>query len=78
LPSLRDRRDSPRTRAHLSGVRGFWRFVRLRAAGCGRLRRLPVRPLSADDAQATPAILARGPERSRGYSGRSPGRRRGC
>jgi hypothetical protein len=35
---------------------------------------LPVRLLSADAAQATPATPARGPEHFQGYSGRSRGR----
>ena len=42
--------------------------------GGGVIRR-PVLP-SADDAQAGPTTPARGPERFRCYSGRSPGRRR--
>ena len=38
LPSFKNWRDSRGTRGNPSGGRGFWRFVRLHAAGCGRLR----------------------------------------
>ena len=52
------------------------RFVNLTMNLCRR-EALPIRPLSADAAQATPATPARAPERFRCYSGQSRGRRMG-
>ncbi len=58
--------------------RGSVERLRRPAGGRDLFQALPLRPLSADDAQADPAPPARGPERFRCYSGRSRGRMRDC